>query len=219
MKNKWIILLAIFTSTIIQNCASTGKITTEKQKSKTETVDKELYAELQALKSIQPIKFGLNVAQVKEQFPTPDKFDYDPMVNKNVTTLARDFGGRRVTFFFYEDKLYKVAIISKWSNYTLKFAEEYIKRTEAILIEGNGEPDLVEENETHKNMVWSWLKKSFKNIKTNTVCFCSFLLLITMARKLSFLFTGSIQPGIFAPSVFLPCRLLGSSSFLLLQPK
>ncbi|OHB99609.1 MAG: hypothetical protein A3G70_06780 [Planctomycetes bacterium RIFCSPLOWO2_12_FULL_39_13] len=154
MKNKWIILLAIFTSTIIQNCASTGKITTEKQKSKTETVDKELYAELQALKSIQPIKFGLNVAQVKEQFPTPDKFEYDPMVNKNVTTLARDFGGRRVTFFFYEDKLYKVAIISKWSNYTLKFAEEYIKRTEAILIEGNGEPDLVEENETHKNMVW-----------------------------------------------------------------
>ena len=171
MKNKWIILLAIFTLTTIQNCASTGKITTEKQKSKTETVDKELYAELQALKSIlgygregtiitdtkkteQPIEFGLSVAQVKEQFPAPDKFEYDPMVNKNVTTLARDFGGRRVTFFFYEDKLYKVAIISKWSNYTLKFAEEYIKRTEAILIEGNGEPDLVEDDEIHKKMVW-----------------------------------------------------------------
>ncbi|MDP6433622.1 MAG: hypothetical protein QGI15_04810, partial [Candidatus Scalindua sp.] len=45
-------------------------------------------------------------------------------------------------------------IVSKWSNYTIKFAEEDIKKTEAIFIEGNGEPVLVEEDETHKKMVW-----------------------------------------------------------------
>ncbi len=56
--------------------------------------------------------------------------------------------------FFYEDKLYKIIIVSKWSNYTIQFAEEDIKKTEAIFIEGNGEPVLVEEDETHKKMVW-----------------------------------------------------------------
>jgi hypothetical protein len=68
--------------------------------------------------------------------------------------LARDTGGGRFTFFFYEDKLYKIVIVSKWSNYTIKFAEEDIKKTEAIFMEGNGEPVLVEEDETHKKMVW-----------------------------------------------------------------
>ncbi len=68
--------------------------------------------------------------------------------------LARDSGGGRFTFFFYEDKLYKIIIVSKWSNYTIQFAEEDTKKTEAIFIEGNGEPDLVEEDETHKKMVW-----------------------------------------------------------------
>ena len=166
MKNKWLILSAIFTLVIIQNCT-----TTEKQGSKTEPVDKELHAELQELKSMlgyrhedttttdtkktdQPIEFGLSVVQIQEQFPAPDKFEDDPMVNKKVTMLARNFGGRRFTFFFYEDKLYKIIIVSKWSNYTIQFAEEDIKKTEAIFIEGNGEPDLVEEDETHKKMVW-----------------------------------------------------------------
>ncbi|MFQ5687040.1 MAG: hypothetical protein ACE5GV_10305 [Candidatus Scalindua sp.] len=167
MKNKWLILSAILTLVTIQNCT-----TTEKQVSKTEPVDEEIHADLQRLKSMlgyrhedtttatdtkktdQPVGFGLSVAQLQEQFPAPDKFEYDPMVNKNVTMLARDFGGGRFTFFFYDDKLYKVVIISKWSNYTIQFAEEDIKKTEAIFIEGNGEPDLVEEDETHKKMVW-----------------------------------------------------------------
>ena len=70
-----------------------------------------------------------------------------------------------------------------------------------------------------KNTVQSWLKKSFKNIKTNTVCLCSFRLLITVVLKLSFLFTGSTQPGIFALFASLLSSLLGSSFFLLLQPK
>ena len=39
-------------------------------------------------------------------------------------------------------------------NFTLQHAEDDIKRTEAIFIEGNGEPDLVEENEAHKKMMW-----------------------------------------------------------------
>ena len=166
MKNKWLILSAIFTLVIIQNCT-----TTEKVESKTEPVDKEIHADLQRLKSMlgyrheeaattdtkkidQPIEFGLSVAQIQEQFPAPDKYEYDPMVNKKVTMLARDSGGGRFTFFFYEDKLYKIVIISKWSNYGIQFAEEDIKKTEAVFIEGNGEPDFLEEDEEHKKMVW-----------------------------------------------------------------
>ena len=172
MKNKWLILSAIFTLVIIQNCTTTEKVATEKVESKTEPVDKEIHADLQRLKSMlgyrheeaatttdtkktdQPIGFGLSVAQIQEQFPAPEKFEYDPMVNKKVTMLARDSGGGRFTFFFYEDKLYKIIIVSKWSNYTIQFAEEDIKNTEAIFIEGNGEPDLVEDDEAHKKMVW-----------------------------------------------------------------
>ncbi len=167
MKNRWLILPAILILVIIQNCT-----TTEKQGSKTEPVDEEIHADLQRLKSMlgyrqeeaatttdtkksgPPIEFGLSVAQIQEQLPAPDKYEYDPMVNKKVTMLARDSGGGRFTFFFYEDKLYKIIIVSKWSNYTIQFAEEDIRKTEAIFIEGNGEPDLLEEDETHKKMVW-----------------------------------------------------------------
>ena len=167
MKNKWLILSAILTLVIIQSCT-----TIEKQGSKAEPVDKEIHPDLQRLKSMlgysneeaatttdtkksdQPIEFGLSVAQIQEKIPAPDKYEYDPVVNKKVTMLARDTGGGRFTFFFYEDKLYKIVIVSKWSNYTIQFAEENIKKTEAIFIEGNGEPDLVEEDEVHKKMVW-----------------------------------------------------------------
>ncbi len=167
MKNKWLILSAILILVIIQNCT-----TTEKQGSKAEPVDNEIHADLKRLKSMlgyrheeaatttdtkksdPPIEFGLSVAQIQEQLPAPDKYEYDPMVNKKVTMLARDSGGGRFTFFFYDDKLYKIIIVSKWSNYTIQFAEEDIKKTEAIFIEGNGEPDSIEEDETHKKMVW-----------------------------------------------------------------
>ncbi len=167
MKNKWLILSAILTLVIIQSCT-----TIEKQGSKAEPVDKEIHPDLQRLKSMlgysneeaatttdtkksdQPIEFGLSVAQIQEKIPAPDKYKYDPVVNEKVTMLARDTGGGRFTFFFYEDKLYKIVIVSKWSNYTIKFAEEDIKKTEAIFMEGNGEPVLVEEDETHKKMVW-----------------------------------------------------------------
>ena len=167
MKNKWLILSAILTLVIIQSCT-----TIEKQGSKAEPVDKEIHPDLQRLKSMlgysneeaatttdtkksdQPIEFGLSVAQIQEKIPAPDKYEYDPVVNEKVTMLARDTGGGRFTFFFYEDKLYKIVIVSKWSNYTIQFAEESIKETEAIFIEGNGEPDLVEEDEVHKKMVW-----------------------------------------------------------------
>jgi len=167
MKNKWLILSAILTLVIIQSCT-----TIEKQGSKAEPVDKEIHPDLQRLKSMlgysneeaatttdtkksdQPIEFGLSVAQIQEKIPAPDKYEYDPVVNEKVTMLARDTGGGRFTFFFYEDKLYKIVIVSKWSNYTIQFAEENIKKTEAIFIEGNGEPDLVEEDEVHKKMVW-----------------------------------------------------------------
>ncbi len=172
MKNKWLILSAILTLVIIQNCTTTEKITTEKQGSKTKPVDKEVHDDLQKLKSMlgyrdedaatttdtkkadQPIEFGLSVVQIQEQFPAPDKSEYDPMVNEKITMLTRDSGGGRFTFFFYEDKLYKIIIVTKWSNYKIQFAEEDIKNTEAIFIEGNGEPDLVEDDEAHKKMVW-----------------------------------------------------------------
>ncbi len=172
MKSKRLILPAIFTLVIIQNCTTTEKVTKEVQGSKTDPVDKEIHDDLQRLKSMlgysneeaatttdtkksdQPIEFGLSVAQIQEKIPAPDKYEYDPVVNEKVTILARDTGGGRFTFFFYEDKLYKIVIVSKWSNYTIKFAEEDIKKTEAIFMEGNGEPVLVEEDETHKKMVW-----------------------------------------------------------------
>ena len=172
MKNKWLLLSAIFTLVIIQNCTTTEKVTTETQKSKTEPVAKEVHADLQRLKSMlgyrheeaatttdtkksdQPIEFGLSVAQVQEQFLAPDKFEYEPKVNEKVTMLARDSGSGRFTFFFYEDKLYKIIIVTKWNNYTVQFAEEDIKNTEAVFIAGNGEPDLVEDDEAHKKMVW-----------------------------------------------------------------
>ena len=173
MKSKWLILPAIFTLVIIQNCTTTEKVTTETQRSKTEPVGKEEHADLQKLKAMlgyksedapvtttdtkksdQSIEFGLRVAQVQKQFPAPDKSEYEPKVNEKVTMLARDSGSGRFTFFFYEDKLYKIIIVTKWNNYTVQFAEEDIKNTEAVFIAGNGEPDLVEDDEAHKKMVW-----------------------------------------------------------------
>jgi hypothetical protein len=76
------------------------------------------------------------------------------MINNKVTTLSRNVAGGRFTFFFYEDKLYKIVVLNSWNDYTLQFAEDDIKKTETIFIEGNGEPDLTEEGETHKKMVW-----------------------------------------------------------------
>ena len=102
----------------------------------------------------QPLEFGVSVSAVQKQFPAPDKFEYEPMVNNKVTILTRNAGGGRFTFFFYEGKLYKIIITSSWSDYTLQFAENDIKDTEAIFREGNGEPDLIEEDEKHKKMVW-----------------------------------------------------------------
>lgn len=171
MKSICMALLSIFSIVTIQNCTTTEKVFTEKQNGKTTvTENQEVYKEVKTLKTMlgvhgnstttetkntdQPLEFGLSVRKVQELFPAPDKFEYDPMENKNVTMLARDSGGGRFTFFFYEDKLYKIIIISKWSNLTLKYAEDDIKKTEAIFIDGNGKPDLVEEDETHKKMVW-----------------------------------------------------------------
>jgi hypothetical protein len=38
--------------------------------------------------------------------------------------------------------------------HSLSFTTFPLKNTEAIFIEGNGEPDLIEDDETHKQMVW-----------------------------------------------------------------
>ncbi len=133
--------------------------------------DEEMYKEAQALKAMlgyvpedesipetkiftQPLEFGVSVSDVQKQFPAPDKFEYDPLVNNKVTVLSRNVSGGRFTFFFYEDKLYKIVILNSWNDYTLQFAENDINNTEAIFIDGNGEPDLIEEDETHKKMVW-----------------------------------------------------------------
>ncbi len=167
MKRKFLILLSILSIVTIQNCA-----TTENQNTKTSIrEDEAIYKELQTLKSMlgyvpdnaattltkktdQPLEFGISVSRVQELFPAPDKFEYEPMINQMVTILARNSGGGRFTFFFYEDKLYKIIIITKWSNITIKYSEDDIKKTEAIFIEGNGEPDLVEKDEAHKKMMW-----------------------------------------------------------------
>ncbi|MHC4267763.1 MAG: hypothetical protein ACYSTS_04800 [Planctomycetota bacterium] len=172
MKNKFLILLSILSIVTIQNCTTTEKVDTDKQNMKaTATENEAIYKEVQTLKSMlghapdntataetnkieQPLEFGISVSKVQEMFPAPGRFEYDPKINKKVTMLARDSGGGRFTFFFYEDKLYKIIIISKWSNLTIKYAEDDIKKTEAIFIEGNGEPDLVEQDEAHKKMVW-----------------------------------------------------------------
>ncbi len=167
MKNIWLVLLSVFTLVIIQNCTVTENVAMDKKA----IADEELYKETQALKAMlghvpedkstpdtktmaQPLEFGVSVSAVQKQFPAPDKFEYEPMVNNKVTILARNAAGGRFTFFFYEDKLYKIITISSWNDYTLQFAEDDIKNTEAIFIEGNGKPDLIEEDETHKKMVW-----------------------------------------------------------------
>ncbi len=172
MKSKFLILLSLFSIITIQNCTTTEKVVTESQNAKTtSTEDEEIYKEVQSLKSTlghvpdntatteakkidQPLEFGISVSKVQELFPAPDKSKYDPMINKKVTMLARDSGGSSFTFFFYEDKLYKIIISSKWDNLTVKYSEDDIKKTEAIFIEGNGKPDLVEKDETHKKMMW-----------------------------------------------------------------
>jgi hypothetical protein len=152
---------------IIQNCTTTEKVATDNKA----IADEETYKEAQALRAMlgympedestpdtktmeQPLEFGVSVSEVQKQFPAPDKFEYDPMVNNKVTVLARNAAGGRFTFFFYEDKLYKIVTISRWNVYTIQFAEDDIKNTEAIFIEGNGEPDLIEEDGMHKKMVW-----------------------------------------------------------------
>ena len=167
MKNIRLVLLLIFTLVIIQNCTTTEKVATDKKA----TADEEINKEVQALKTMlgyvpedeaapdtktmeQPLEFGVSVSAVQKQFPAPGKFEYEPMVNNKVTVLARNAAGGRFTFFFYEDKLYKIAVINSWKDYTLQFAEDDIKNTEAIFIEGNGEPDVIEEDEMHKKMVW-----------------------------------------------------------------
>lgn len=167
MINIWLVLLSIFTLVTIQNCTTTEKVASKKKAA----ADDELYKEVQALKTMlgrvpedeatpdtktmeQPLEFGVSVSAVQRQFPAPDKLEYEPMVNNKVTVLARNVAGGRFTFFFYEDKLYKIVIISRWSDYTLQFAGDDIKNTEAIFLEGNGEPDLIEEDETLKKMVW-----------------------------------------------------------------
>ena len=167
MKNIWLILLSVFTLVIIQSCSTTDRAAMERKA----ISDEELYKETQALKAmlghvpedestpdtktmVQPLEFGVSVSEVQKQFPAPDKFEYDPMVNNKVTVLSRNVSGGRFTFFFYEDKLYKIVILNSWNDYTLQFAEDDIKNTEAVFIEGNGKPDLIEEDETHKKMVW-----------------------------------------------------------------
>ncbi len=167
MKNIWLVLLSAFTLVIIQNCTSTEKIAMDKKA----IADEEMHKEVQALKAMlghvpedestpdtktmsQPLEFGVSLSEVQRQFPAPDKFEYDPMVNNKVTILSRNVSGGRFTFFFYEDKLYKIVILNSWNDYTLQFAEDDIKKTETIFIEGNGEPDLIEEDEEHKKMVW-----------------------------------------------------------------
>lgn len=167
MKNIWLVLFLMFTLVIIQNCTTMEKVATDKKA----TTDEEAYKEVQALKTMlgyvpedeairdtktmeQPLEFGISVSEVQKQFPAPDKFEYEPMVNNKVTVLARNVAGGRFTFFFHEDRLYKIITISSWNDYTLQFAENDIKNTEAIFIEGNGEPDIFEEDETYKKMVW-----------------------------------------------------------------
>ncbi len=167
MKNLWLVSLSILTLAIIQSCTTTDKVAMDKKA----IADEEMYKEAQALRAmlgyipenksipdtrtkVQPLEFGVSVSEVQKQFPAPDKFEYDPMVNNKVTTLFRSVSGGRFTFFFYEDKLYKIVTTSSWNDYTLQFAEDDIRNTEAIFLEGNGEPDLIEEDETHKKMVW-----------------------------------------------------------------
>lgn len=171
MKAIYIIFFVIFTFPVIQSCTTLDKTTKEKNQVKPGVVDEEIAKEVQELKSIlgyesgdtnalgedklrQPIEFGTNLDHVQELFPAPDKFEYNPMINGKVTILARDVAGGRFNFFFYDDKLYKVVIINKWSSFTIKYAEDDIKKIESIFIKGNGIPDLVKEDETHKRMMW-----------------------------------------------------------------
>lgn len=171
MKNICLLFLVISTLVIIQNCATLEKTAEEKAGAETEVVDKELLTDVQELKAMfgyepkkttaldtekikQPVEFGMNLKQVQERFPVPGKFEYDPRVNRKVTMLARNSAGGHFTFFFYEDGLYKIVTIKKWSNFTLKFAEDDINKFTKVFLENNGKPDLVESDEMRKKMIW-----------------------------------------------------------------
>ncbi len=173
MKHKLLIFLSILSLIIIQNCTTTEKVSTENQNPKSaKTDDDAIYKEVQDLKTmlgyasgnatstetkkraVQPLEFGVSVNKVREIFPAPDKFEFAPMRNEKVTMLSRNSGGGRFTFFFYQDKLYKIIIVTKWSSLKIKYSEDDIKKTEEIFIEGNGKPDLVEKDEAHKKMIW-----------------------------------------------------------------
>lgn len=110
MKNIWLVLLSISTLVIIQNCTTTEKVASKKKA----TSDEEIYKEVQVLKTMlgyvpedeatpdtvameQPLDFGLSISAVQKQFPAPDKFEYEPMVNNKVTMLARNVAGGRFT--------------------------------------------------------------------------------------------------------------------------
>ena len=175
VKNVYPILLAVFTLVTIQNCTTVEKTADKKADIKTEVkaenIDEDLLKDVQELKAMlgkeptdisaqdkeklkQPVDFGMSVKKIQELFPAPDKFEYDPMVNRKVTMLARDASGGRFTFFFYENKLYKIVTINKWSDFTLPYAEENIKNTENVFLESYGKPDFEEGDESHKKMVW-----------------------------------------------------------------
>lgn len=177
MKTIYIIFLVIFTLSIIQSCATLDKTAKEKQEVETAVVDEEVYKDVQELKAMlgyepkdtgsldkeklkQPVELGMNLKQVQERFPAPDKFEYDPMTNKKVTMLARAAGGERFTFFFYEDKLYKIVTMKSWKGFTIQYAEDNINSFAKIFLESHGKPDTMEEDDTHKKM--TWLKKDLE---------------------------------------------------------
>ncbi len=137
----------------------------------TAVVDEEVYKDVQELKAMlgyepkdtgsldkeklkQPVELGMNLKQVQERFPAPDKFEYDPMTNKKVTMLARTAAGGRFTFFFYEDKLYKIVTMKNWKDFTIQYAEDNINSLTKIFLESHGEPDAMEADEMHKKMTW-----------------------------------------------------------------
>jgi hypothetical protein len=114
MKHFRLVLLSIFILVIIQNCTTTEKVATDKKA----IADEETYKEAQALRAMlgyvpedestpdtkameQPLEFGVSVSTVQKQFPAPDKFEYEPMVNNKVTVLARNAAGGRVKIFFF----------------------------------------------------------------------------------------------------------------------
>ncbi|MDR4497065.1 MAG: hypothetical protein MRK02_03945 [Candidatus Scalindua sp.] len=171
MKNFCLSFSLLFSTLILQSCVTSEKNVKEDSVNRKAVEEDDLLKELEELKMLlgyrntnreildndkhrQLVEFGMSLEKVADIFPASDKFEDKPFVNGKVTLLARDVSGGRFNFFFYDDKVYKVVLMKKWGNFSLRFAEDEINKFISVFLENYGKPDERKSDDTHQKMVW-----------------------------------------------------------------